>query len=257
MTVDFKGTPIHYQTYGAGKSVVLLHGFLEQSKIWDDFIPLLKDKYRILTLDLFGHGASPSYAETHSMELYADAVAAVMDEVGMKSAALIGHSMGGYISLALLERYPEKIERLLLMDSSSRPDSEKRLKERDQVLKIVGKHKKAFVQMGVSNLFAEQSKSKFKKELDWLIAEAMKMSPQAIQAAVRGMKIRKDRTQFLKDFTGKKWIIAGEDDGLIPVESLREVAAETGAELLVFPDGHLSYIEQKSGVEKAVSDFLS
>lgn len=256
MTIAYKDTPIYYQVSGQGNPVVLLHGFLENSQIWKEFIPLLNKNHQVIIMDLFGHGKTPSHAEEHSMGLYADAVNFVLEHLKIKKMALIGHSMGGYISMAYLEKYPDKVDRLLLMDSSTETDSEKRLKEREQVIKIVKKHQKAFVQMGVGNLFAPQSKEKYEAKINWLIDEAMKITPNDIIAAVRGMKNRKDRTDILKNYTGKKWIIAGEDDGLLPVQNLKNIAKTTNAELFVLPDGHMSYIEQQPAVEKLLLRFL-
>ena len=96
---------IHYKTYGKnhGYALVFLHGYLESSEIWEHFAPLFADEYFVVCIDLPGHGKSPVTSGTHSMEAFADAVVSVAEYLGIQAFHLIGHSMGGYVSMALLE----------------------------------------------------------------------------------------------------------------------------------------------------------
>ena len=97
-------TPMHIADTEKGeKCVVLLHGYLESMVVWDDFVPLLKDKVRVVTLDLPGHGVSVVKDEPHTMEYLADCVAGAMEALGIKRYSVVGHSMGGYVSLAMCE----------------------------------------------------------------------------------------------------------------------------------------------------------
>lgn len=257
MQISFKGTPVYFDTYGEGKAVMLLHGFLEERKIWDAFIPSLSSQFKVIRLDLFGHGETPGLGGIHTMELMAEAVCYLMDQLEVEKAACIGHSMGGYITMALADLYPERVDRLLLLDSSPKKDSAKRLEERNQVIRIVQKHKKVFVRSAVSNLFAEQSRAVFKEKLDQRIAAAMTMEVENIIATVKGMKLRKDREDILANFPKDKMIISGEDDALIPIDLIREVARRTETEFLALPGGHMSYIEQEKAVQKAIVNFLN
>ena len=256
MIVNYQNTPIHLDIYGKGKPLVLLHGFQEERKIWDDFIPILKEKYQLIVPDMFGHGETPLHKEVQTMEDMANAVKAILEKLEVNSAAFIGHSMGGYITMAFLEEFPNQVEKLLLLNSSPKKDSGKRLKERDQVVRIVQKHKQIFVKSSVSNLFSEESRKKFKDQLDLRIQEAMKMEVESIIAAVKGMKIRKDREDILKKFKGEKWIIAGKEDALIPYEEIKEVARSTKSKFIGLPGGHMSYIEQKETVKEAFKEFM-
>src|SRR5699024_8676377 len=142
-------------------ALILLHGFLENSRIWDPFIPALERTQRVITIDLFGHGASPSLSDIHEMETFADLVSFVMEALKIGSAKIVGHSMGGYVAMAFVESHPEKTQKLMLMNSSPSADSEARKKERDQVIKIVKKHKEVFTKMAITNLFAETNRKRF------------------------------------------------------------------------------------------------
>lgn len=257
MNVIFKNTPIYNTFYGEHKkAVVLLHGFLESSKVWGDYIPILKKRYRLIVPDLFGHGNTPKHGKVHSMEEMADAVNHILDVANIKSAAFIGHSMGGYVSLAFLERYPDRIDRLLLLNSSPFADSAERLRERDQVIKIVQQHKSVMIKTGVRRLFSESNRLLYLNKIEELIQEALKMEVESIIASTRGMKKRKDRTAILKKYKGRKWIFAGEEDALIPCDALEKVARETGTQFFKFRGGHMSYIENRDLVLAGIKEFL-
>lgn len=256
MTVNYQNIPIHFEVYGKGKPVVLLHGFLENSRIWNDFIPLFNDKLQVITIDLFGHGQTPIFSEIHHMETMAEAVSRVLDHLKIDSTMLIGHSMGGYVSMAFLEKFAGKVDRILLLNSTTLPDSENRKNERNQAIKIIDKQKEVFIKEEITRLFAKENQEVFKKEITNSIQEAMKMSNKSIKAALEGMKIRKDRTEILKDFTGEKWIITGKLDPLISPKSIQKIAEHAQAKLISLDCGHMSYIEQKKEVEQHLKNFL-
>lgn len=257
MVIEFNGIPINVEDQGSGEPLVLLHGFLENNTIWDRFVPLLKDKYRVIRPDLFGHGKTPSAQEVYSMRDFADSIAAVLDALHIKTATFIGHSMGGYVTLAFLENYPHRIDALMLLNSTSKPDSEDRVKERNRAIKIVKKRKKDYVRSSISNLFAESSRVKYKDVLEHHVTMAAAQESQAIIASLKGMRGRKERTETLKAFTGKKSIVTGEKDPIIPLAEISEVAEYTHSNIYVLPDGHMSYIEQQKKVEEAFKEFLS
>lgn len=256
MTISYENKFIHFEVYGEGKPVVLLHGFLESNKIWNDFIPLFKKKLQVICIDLLGHGKTPVFGKIHTMEEMASAISHVLDHLKIDSVSIIGHSMGGYVSLAFLEKFPKKVDRILLLNSTTLPDSEERKMERDQVVKIVKKHKELFVKIAVTKLFSKKNRAIFKSELTKSINEAMKMEPESIKAAAKGMKIRRDRTEVLKNYSGEKWIITGKLDPIIPYKSIQKIAEQTHSKLISLPDGHMSYIEQRAEVEQHLKEFL-
>ena len=115
MTVE-----LSYAVHGpeAGPVLVLLHGMGAESSrsSWDGVVPLLADRYRIIVPDLRGHGVSPSPG-TYLMTEMADDVAALLDGLGIASAAVIGHSMGGVVGMVLAVRRPDLVARLVVEDS--------------------------------------------------------------------------------------------------------------------------------------------
>ena len=100
-------TALHVADSSVGeKCVVLLHGYLESMYVWDDFLPLLTDKVRVITVDIPGHGVSVVNGEVHTMEWVADVLHDMLDALGLERVTLVGHSMGGYVSLAFCAKYP-------------------------------------------------------------------------------------------------------------------------------------------------------
>ena len=102
-------------TQKGDKTVVLLHGYLESLNVWDELTDLIKREVRVIALDLPGHGVSEVVGEVHSMEFLADVVADVMRGQEVERATIVGHSMGGYVAMAMLERYPEMVEGIVML----------------------------------------------------------------------------------------------------------------------------------------------
>jgi pimeloyl-ACP methyl ester carboxylesterase len=105
-TTNFKNTKISYTDQGKGNAVVLLHGFLENCTMWNYLAPVLAKKNRVICIDLLGHGQTDCLGYIHSMEDMADAIHQVITELKIRKAVFVGHSMGGYVALAVAELYP-------------------------------------------------------------------------------------------------------------------------------------------------------
>jgi pimeloyl-ACP methyl ester carboxylesterase len=246
MTLNFRGAEIHYSATGEGEVTVLLHGFLESSEIWEEFLPLFSKYGKIITIDLPGHGRSGFIEEVHSMELMAGAVYEVLKTLGVKNANFIGHSMGGYVSLAFLEQHPEMINDLMLLNSTPEADSEEKKEIRDRSVELVQRNKRAYISMAINNLLSPNNTDRFSEKIEELKARAMNFPTEGISAALKGMKIRTDRTGVLSRFSGNKIIVAGKEDPLVNIKEISGLASRSGCTFITFSGGHLSYIENKS-----------
>ena len=134
MRLNFKGTDIFYEDAGKGSAVVLLHGFLENVTIWNSLKEELLSRYRVITIDLLGHGKTGCLGYVHTMEMMAETVKAVLDELMVRRVSLIGHSMGGYVALAFAEAHPDDVKALVLVNSTTSADSEVKKKNRDRAV---------------------------------------------------------------------------------------------------------------------------
>ncbi|WBL25512.1 alpha/beta fold hydrolase [Zunongwangia sp. HGR-M22] len=245
MKILHKNTQLKFTKKGKGNPLILLHGFLETKEIWRDYQQLLSKDRQVVTIDLLGHGESGSTGEVHSMEDMCDAVITVLDYLEIKQASFAGHSMGGYVIMEILKKHPKKITKISLVNSSPAEDNSEKKENRNRVASLVRKNKKAFVSMAISNLLTAENNKKYKPEIELLKSEAQKMSSENIIAATLGMRDRGDSTEALKQFNGDKFIILGMQDPVLDTTKITQIAKSTHTNLIAFPDGHLSYIENK------------
>lgn len=255
-SITFKNANISFSDIGKGMAVVLIHGFLENSTMWDKIIPQLSKNNKIITVDLLGHGNSESIGYIHSMELFAESIEAVLHHLKINDYFLIGHSLGGYVALALADKNPKQIKGLCLMNSTSNQDSEERKNLRTRANKMVQTNFESMVKMSVGNLFHPENLSKYKNEIDEIKVQALKTSVQGYMAANEGMKNRPNRNHILKENTFKKLMIIGEKDPVLDYNSLLIEAEKTNSDYVVFPDGHMSHIENREELISALKAFI-
>jgi len=252
----FKNTKISYTDSGKGAVVVLLHGFLENKHMWKEIIPVISRNKRVLAIDLLGHGHTECLGYIHPMELMADAVAAVLKTLRIRKITLIGHSMGGYVSLALSEKNPEMIRGLCLLNSTATSDDTSRKKLRERANKMAQINLPNIVRMSFVNLFSEKSKGKFNPKMQLALSEALQTSLQGYSACQEGMRIRPNRLSVLKNNHFKKLFILGKKDPVLPVEKGIKEAEETQSETVVLSGGHMSHIENSGKLIKVLNTFI-
>lgn len=255
-TFLYKNTKISFTDQGKGTAVVLLHGFLENKTMWDAFVPELSKKYRIITIDLLGHGETECLGYIHSMEDQADMVHAVLHELKIRKAVLIGHSMGGYVALAFAELYPDNVKGIVLQNSTSRADSDERKKNRDRAIKAVKQNYTNFVRLSIANLFNEDNREKLESEIEKVKLQALKTPLQGIVACLEGMKIRKDREVLLHFAPYPIQLVLGKKDGFLPYDETIDQIENTKVKLTTLTDGHMSHIENEKELMKVLADFL-
>lgn len=256
MIIDYKNININFVDKGSGNVVVLLHGFLENLTMWESLIDDLKSQYRVIAIDLLGHGKTGCLGYIHTMEDMAEAVNAVLNSLNINKVKLIGHSMGGYVGLALAEKYPNIVTGICLLNSTSESDSPERQQNRDRAIIAVKQNYKAFISMAIANLFAVDNRKKIEAEINQVKQEALKTPLQGIIAALEGMKIRKNRTDFFKSLTAKKLIIYGLKDTVLDANKIIEIFKDSDVEMLQFPYGHMSHIENKKELTYNILRFI-
>ena len=254
--INYKNINITYSETGKGTAVVLLHGFLENSSMWDFFAAEYSKKYRVITIDLLGHGQTGCLGYVHTMEDMADAVQAVLTHLRIRKAIFMGHSMGGYVALAFAELYGDMVKGLVLQNSSSRADSDERKANRDRAVIAVKKDAACFVSMSIANLFSEENREKFATEIEALKAQAIKTPLQGIVAALEGMKVRKDREVVLHFAPYPGLLVLGlKDQSLVYKEHADQIEG-TAVKLITYPYGHMSHIESREPLLKETLAFF-
>ncbi|WP_340075916.1 alpha/beta fold hydrolase [Leptobacterium sp. I13] len=257
MFLQYKEIPVFYADTGSGDTVVLLHGFLENNTMWNAFTPKLSKQNRVISIDLLGHGNTGCLGHVHTMEMMAEVVHAVLNHLEITHATFIGHSMGGYVSLAFAELFPENIIGLLLMNSTFEPDSEERKQNRDRAIAAVRQNHTSFVNMSITNLFYSKNRKLFPEGIKLIKKEALKTPLQGIIAALEGMKVRRDRTWVLKNFPYKKAMILSKNDPILKFDDLYEKAQKINLECIILPNGHMSHVENKNAVLQHLQNFIN
>lgn len=248
-------TNLSFKTYGTGNPIIMLHGYLETAEMWTKMIEDIENHQFILP-DLLGHGKTQKSLKINTMEAQAAEVIQLMDDLGIKKAKLVGHSMGGYIALSIARDYPERVSGLFLFYSKSLPDDQEAKKKRDKVAEIASKNKSLFIKNSIKNLFNPTQLNEFSTELEEAIAMAEKTSTEGIIASALGMKERKDTTSVLSSANYPIFIQLGKNDMAIDISYLNFIPHEENIQIKVTETGHLGHYEAPEESHEFLIKFL-
>ncbi|QIX61178.1 alpha/beta fold hydrolase [Hymenobacter sp. BT18] len=238
--------------------ILFLHGFAESREVWTEFTREFPDQYRLLTLNLPGHGTNVHDIRDYSIEAQARYVAGQLRQKNVPRVLLVCHSMGGYVALAFAERYPEMVAGLVLFHSTALPDTEEKKGNRDKNIDFVRRHGVArFMESFIRPLFAPANRERM-LEPQQLLEDIGRSTPEAtVIGMLEAMKNRPDRTNVLREAAFPVLFIAGKEDVAVPIDSLLPqllLPAQSHA-LLLDNVGHLGYFEAPDLTRRAVVDF--
>jgi pimeloyl-ACP methyl ester carboxylesterase len=227
------GVQIAYKHRGSGKPLVLLHGYPLDHTIWNEVVPVLEGEFDLILPDLRGFGQSQAVEPQYTMADMAADVAALLDALGVEKTYIAGHSMGGYVALAFVRNYPERVLGLGLVSSQALGDSPERKDGRyataDEIMRT-----------GVGPV-AESMSPKLtpeKRVQEFVHALIAEQRPIGLANALKAMAERLDSTLVLPSFRFPVMLVHGSGDELIPVERAREIKAALQP----------AYFEELSGV---------
>jgi pimeloyl-ACP methyl ester carboxylesterase len=248
---------LHFKISGKGPTIVLLHGFLGSGEVWRSYVRRLKDKFQVITIDLPGHGASENMGAIHSMDDMAEAVRKVLNLLNINACLMVGHSMGGYVTLAFAEKYPRLLKGFVLFHSQAAADSPEARVNRDRTIALVDKDRQGFIKNFIPDLFDPPNIKKFGKEIDAQKELAQGTSKEGIIAALQGMKVRPDRQHVLMNARVPVLFIIGKNDKRIPMEIIipQTLLPEHCEVLLLDHVGHMGFIEASGKTFEVVKGF--
>ncbi len=242
-----------------GRTVVLLHGYLENLNIWDEMSEFLRHFMRVIALDLPGHGISEVRGPVHTMEFLADVVHGALVESGITTCTVIGHSMGGYVALALAERHPEMVDGLVLFSSTPNADSPEKRLDREREIAIVEGGKKELLSRTLPGRgFAPQNRIRFADEIEDLAELVMLTEDEGITALLRGMAARPDRNEMLRTLPIPQLFILGRHDEYITPEVADAMIDRHPQAQVVWLEnsGHNGLVEEPRTAAEAILEFI-
>jgi 3-oxoadipate enol-lactonase len=214
------GIKLAYERRGQGKPLLLVHGYPLDHSIWNQIVPLLETDFDMILPDLRGFGHSDSSQKRFSMTDIAADLAALMDHLEIEKAAIVGHSMGGYVALAFARAHPGRLLGLGLVSSQPYADSPEKKAGRKQEADLVIANGVREVAEGMSTKLTAVPDLQI--ELKKLM---LRQHPEGVSGALRAMAERADSTDILAIFDFPVVIVHGRADKIIPIERAREVLA--------------------------------
>ncbi len=254
---SYLGEKIAYEIVGKGQTLVLIHGFLGSRNSFKPLIQRLKNQYKVLSIDLPGHGDSSPIGYVHDMELLADLLKSLLDKNRLRRVFLIGHSLGGYVTLAFAEKYPDQLKGLVLLNSTATADSTMRLKSRNQLIELIKKDREKAIGLLIPSFFQGDSQ-KTKRLIRDYKKEARRCSTRGIIASIEGMKKRVDREIVLKFAPYPYLVLIGENDGILDTDQqiLEGSLGEEGRYEILENSSHMSFLELPGKVYNSLRRFV-
>ena len=255
-----KNIDVFYSDHGEGTCIVLLHGYLETRKIWNDFVKQFPIGFRLIAIDLPGHGDSGTWGGQHQMDDLAESVIAVLKAEQLDKVFLVGHSMGGYVVMAFAHLFSERLLGYSLLHSTCFADSEEKKLNREREISLVLCHKKRqIINVNIPKAFAEDNLERLEAEVEFARSIALENREEGIVAMLNGMKDRPDRTSVLQDPAIPVLLIGGLKDNYIPEEVFeRLVSLAPHAKVLKLSDsGHMGFTEEPERVARALVEMLA
>ncbi len=220
------------------RTVVLLHGYLENLDIWDDLTPLLPPHARVIALDLPGHGISEVRGPVHTMDFLARVVHDALTGLGVEKCTVVGHSMGGYVALALAAAHPEILNGLVLLSSTPNADTPAKHEDREREIAIVeGGKKELLSRTQPGKGFAPQNRKKFADRIEDMAELVMLTEDEGITALLHGMAERRDMNDMLSALPVPQLFILGRHDEYITPEVADAMIAR-------HPRAHVTWLEE-------------
>ncbi|HET7000251.1 MAG TPA: alpha/beta hydrolase [Puia sp.] len=258
--IIFRECELVYEIRGKGTVVMLVHGFTEDRRIWDPFLSGIENKYQWIIPDLPGSGDSVYNNSLKSLSDFAEFIPALLESENIHELILIGHSMGGYISLAFAEKYPDKIRALGLFHSSSYPDSEEKKESRNKNIRFIQNHDPSlFVEQSIPGLFSDSFKAEHPEEIQKLVDRYANFKRESLVQYLDAMKNRPATTDVLLSITKPVLFIIGEEDKAVPMkDSLEQCHLPRISYIHILTHtAHMGMIENSSLCNSFVDGFLS
>ena len=257
---QYKKTTISYRFVGHGKPVVLLHGFGEDSQIFNNQIDFLKEHCLLIVPDLPGSGGSPIHTKLSTMNDFAHCIHALLQHENISTCTLLGHSMGGYITLAFAALFPNKLTGFGLIHSTAYADSEEKKQNRQRGIEMIEQYGSyPFLKNTIPNLFGKKFKEEHPTKVEGLIEAGKGFTKEALQQYYTAMMNREDKTLVLKRSKVPVLFIMGSEDMAVPLNDILQqtILPDTSYIHILKGIGHMSMWEDGEQLNKHLMAFIN
>ncbi len=243
---------------GSGEAIVLLHGYLGSSHVWGEFGKMLSGGGRVISIDLPGHGDSAVFDRVHTMEQMATRVALLLERVGAGRVLLAGHSLGGYVALAIADLFPDMLRGIVLFHSHPFPENAGAVKRRAREISVIASGKKRLIYpANVEMMFSTHNVPYMQDALNTLNRIAAETPDDGIVAMLRGMVVRPSRLALVESGRIPLLWILGRHDRYIDYTTMTDSVSLPASATLVtlYSSGHVGFIEQPDESLRAIRQF--
>lgn len=260
-TISVSGEEIHYlYNEKKGRPLLLIHGFAEDSGIWRRQIEALENDYRLIVPDLPGSGASPKSIAKPDMEYFASLIyQLLLQEEDAFPCTMIGHSMGGYITLAFAEAYSNSLQAWGLFHSTAFADTEAKKESRKKSIEFIQRNgAAAFIAQSTPGLFAASFREQHAGLVQQTVNDYTNFLPEVLVSYYEAMMQRPDRTQLLKNTKVPVLFVAGMEDQAVPLaDSLAQCHWPSVSYVLILEAvAHMGMLEASEKCNQFISKFL-
>ena len=248
-----------YTDTGAGRPVVLIHGYPFNRSLWNEQVAELSNNYRLIVPDLRGLGETDASEGTATMNRMAQDIAQLLDHLEIPRAVIGGLSMGGYVALAFYKQFPSRVSALILADTRAQTDTEEAKQTRaQQAEKALSEGMAGIADAMLPKLLTPETVSKHPEVVKRVRDMMLKTKPEGAASALWGMAEREDQTELLPKITVQTLIIVGAEDAITPVADSEKMHNAIASSCLVVIEnaGHVSNLERTGPFNEALVDFL-
>lgn len=261
LTIPVNDFHLSYDDVGEGSiPVIFLHGFPFDKSMWEGQLDFLKDSYRLIPCDIRGFGKSTDEESSLNIDLFADDLMYFMDKLSIEKAIICGLSMGGFIALNAVKRFPNRFEALILCDTQCIADTaevkEKRYKTIDEIeIEGVTNFNEGFIK----TVFHKDSITNKKELVEQLRSVVFSNSEHIIKQGLVALAERSETCSTLNEITIPTLILCGREDAVTPLAQSEFMNANIKGSVLHVIDnaGHVSNLEQPHEFNKHLLDFLT
>jgi len=258
-SIQYRDQLLVYEVEGTGLPVLLVHGFTEDRRIWDPVIDGIGNKYKWIIPDLPGSGYSTFNGSLISLKDFAESLKAILDAERIPEAVLIGHSMGGYISLAFAKKYPAYILGLGLFHSTSYADTAEKMESREKNIRFILKNGSApYIEQAIPGLFTSDFQIKNPEIIQEMVERYANFLPDSLVLYLNAMKQREETTRVIMELTKPVLFIVGEEDKSVPVkDALEQCHIPRISYIHILTNtAHMGMIENSSLCNSYIDQFL-